>query len=248
MFERFLKSAHPLLARAHGAAAADAIVAAARDEHVRLLPDVPDIGGRRNVFQPVMTVNGWLVALHRAMRARGLGAEATVRVAQRVFEDWIAVVPAPLLRGIGRLLLTAPFRRYFARQAERSRERRYAEDFVWSVEQRADGEFSFVFEECAVNKWYEAQEVRELAPVLQLLRRHLQQVDGHGRRRARNDRPRLRDLRPALQARPRDRGAEDARAAARRGRLTRGRALGPARGDADGSGRRHGRSVPSRAP
>ncbi len=163
-FEVFLRNVRPVLARHHGAELAEEVVAAARDEHERLRPEIPGIGGARNAFQPVMTANGWLVALHRAMRARGRPAGDTVRACQEAFDAWLRRIPRPLLRGIGRLALSAPVRRYFEAQARRSQERRFAEDFVWRLERGPGGEVSFVFDECAVNKWYEAQDVRELAP------------------------------------------------------------------------------------
>ncbi len=163
-FEFFLRSAGPVLARHHGQDFADAVVFATRAEYERVLPQVPDIGGARNVFQPVMTLNGWIVALHRAMSARGKQAGDSIRVCQEVFDGWLQRLPDAVLRGIGRVLLSAPMRRYFERQARRSQERRHAEDFVWRVERGPDGELSLVFDECAVNKWYDAQDVRELKP------------------------------------------------------------------------------------
>jgi hypothetical protein len=163
-FERFLRSAAPALARHHGQEFADEVVAAARTEYERVLPQVPDIGGARNVFQPVMTVNGWIVALHRAMSARGKQAEDAIRVCQEVFDGWLRRLPDVALRGIGRAFFSAPMRRYLERQAQRSQERRYAQDFVWRVERGPGGEMALVFDECAVNKWYEAQGVRELKP------------------------------------------------------------------------------------
>ena len=110
------------------------------------------------------TVNGWVVALHRAMAARGKQADDSIRVCQAVFDAWLHKLPRFVLRATGALLLSAPVRGYFERQARRSQERRYAEDFVWRLERGPDGETSFVFDECAVNKWYEAQGVRELKP------------------------------------------------------------------------------------
>ena len=163
-FELFLRSAHLLLARHHDQTFADEVIGDARTEYERLRPEVPDIGGMRNVFQPVMAVNGWIVALHRAMSVRGKEPEDTIRVCQGVFDGWFRKLPDSVLQLIGRLLLSAPARRYFERQARRSQERRYAEDFVWRAERGPDGELSLVFEECAVNKWYDAQGVRELKP------------------------------------------------------------------------------------
>ena len=111
-----------------------------------------------------MTVNGWLVALHRAMSARGRQAEDAIQICHEVFDGWLKRLPGFVLRAIGWLLLSPPVRGYFERQARRSQERRYAEDFVWRVERGPGGEMSLVFDECAVNKWYEAQGVRELKP------------------------------------------------------------------------------------
>ena len=163
-FEWFLRAARTTLAEREGAEVADRVIERARDEYERVLPEVPDIGGARNVFQPVMTVNGWLVALHRALAAHGRSAADTVAVSQAVFDRWLRRLPPFVLRGTGRLLLSAPMRAFFERQAARSQERRYAEDFVWRVEHAPDGELSLVFDECAVNKWYDAQGLRELKP------------------------------------------------------------------------------------
>jgi hypothetical protein len=164
VFEFFLRSASPVLARHHGRAFADEVIDDTRTEYERVRPEVPDIGGMRNVFQPVMTVNGWIVALHRGMSRRGKLPEDAIRVFQEVFDGWLQKLPVFVLKATGRLLLSAPLRWYFASQARRSRERRYAEDFVWRVEQGPAGEISLVFDECAVNKWYEAQGVPELKP------------------------------------------------------------------------------------
>jgi hypothetical protein len=163
-FEFFLRATRRVIAREHGEAYADAVLADARGEYERVRPEVPGIGGRANVFQPVMTVNGWIVALHRALRRRGHGPEKVIAVSHEVFDAWIRRLPHALRHGLGRLLLSGPALRYFESQARRSQERRHAEDFVWHVEKGADGEMAMVFEECAVNKWYDAQDVRELRP------------------------------------------------------------------------------------
>jgi len=73
-------------------------------------------------------------------------------------------LPGFALRLCGRLAFARPFRRLLERQAARSRERRYPEDFVYSVREGDDGELALVFEECAVNKFYAAQGTEELAP------------------------------------------------------------------------------------
>ncbi len=162
MFELFLRSARPVLARHHGQTVADELIDDTRKEYERVVPEVPNIGGAGNVFQPVMMANGWIVALHRAMSARGKSAADSIRVFQEVFDGWLQKLPPFILKATGRLLASAPLRRYFESQARRSQQRCYADDFVWRVEPGTSGEISFIFEECAVNKWYERQRVPEL--------------------------------------------------------------------------------------
>jgi hypothetical protein len=163
-FESFLRQIRPFVILHHGETLADEILVAARIEYERVRPHVPNIGGVRNVFQPVMIVNGWIVALFRAMSAQGLNAKDSVRVCHEALDAWLEHMPGWLLRIVGRLLLSPPARWYFEGQARRSQERRYPEDFVWRIERGEDGELAMVFEECAVNKWYEAEGVRELKP------------------------------------------------------------------------------------
>jgi len=140
------------------------VLADAAAEYRSLRPRIPDIGGWRNVFTPVMVVNGWLVALHRAMARRGRSPEDTIAVSAEVSDELLRAVPAGVLRLVGRLAFTRPVRWLFERQAARSRRREYPEDFVYSVRVSPDGEFALVFDECAVNKFYAKEHVRELAP------------------------------------------------------------------------------------
>lgn len=163
-FDRFAARAEPKLQAHYGTEFAQAVLADARAELGRLAPELPDIGGLRNVFTPVMVVNGWGIALHRAMKARGKTAADTVRVCAEVADDFVASAPAALLKTLGRLAFSPMSRWIFKRQAARSQRRRYEEDFVYEVEEGDDGEMSLVFSECAVNKLYAAQGVEELAP------------------------------------------------------------------------------------
>jgi hypothetical protein len=163
-FDRLARRLRPKLERRYGGAFAQDVLADARRELDLIIPRIPYIGGRRNAFTPVMIVNGWMLALHRAMKARGKSAEDVVRVCAEVSDDFFRSFPGFLLRSIGRLAFLPPVRRFFEKQARRSQERRYPGDFVYEVRVSDDGEFSLVFEVCAVNKFYDAEDVRELKP------------------------------------------------------------------------------------
>jgi len=164
LFRRFLRSAQPTLAADLGDRCAKLIVGDATGRYEATKAGVPYIGGYRNVFTPVMAINVWLVALHRSVLAHGGSAENTIRASQQVADRWIARLPGFVLRAEGRLLMSRPSRWYLRRQAARSQERRYPADFVWSAVESDDGEASLLFDECAVNKYYEAEGLQDLAP------------------------------------------------------------------------------------
>jgi hypothetical protein len=163
-FEWFSKRVAGSLTRRYGATFADAVRADARAEFDRIIPEIPYIGGRRNIYTPVMIVNAWGVAFLRAMQARGKSAEDLIRVCAEVSDDVLRIVPGFLLRLAGRLAFTPLVKRVLRKHALRSQLRRYPEDFVYTLREGNGDDWALVFEECAVNKFYAAQGVEELKP------------------------------------------------------------------------------------
>ncbi len=163
-FDWFARHAAPRIAVRTDAATATAILADARSRFEDVLPELPYIGGFRNIFTPVILVNGWIVALHRAMHARGKSPADVTAVCAAVSDDVFQSAPARVLGFVGRLAFTGPMRALLRQQAARSQRRLYAADFVYRFRETDDGEMTLVFDECAVNKFYEAQHVEELKP------------------------------------------------------------------------------------
>jgi hypothetical protein len=163
-FARAASRARISLRKRYDAGFVDAVIAEAGDEFERLIPQIPYIGGRANVFSPIMVVSAWVIALYRAMRRRGKSAEEVTRVCYDLSDSLLRSVPAFVLRLLGRLGLSRPVRWFLQSQARRSQRRAFPGDFVYSVQHRPDGEVALVFEECAVNKFYDAQGVEELKP------------------------------------------------------------------------------------
>jgi hypothetical protein len=111
-----------------------------------------------------MVVNGWLLALHRAMQAQGRTAEETVQIGYEVTDGFFRSFPRFVLRLGGRLGFTRWVKRMLRKQAARSQQRRYPQDFVYVFREGGEDDWALEFSECAVNKFYEAQGVEELKP------------------------------------------------------------------------------------
>ncbi len=143
---------------------ADEVLADARVELERLAPELPDIGGMANIFSAVITVNGWIVAVHRAMTARGYTAEDSVAVAVEVSDRFFRSFGPRLLGWMGRMGFSRPARAVLRRQARRSQKREYPADFVYSFHEGGADDWELRFTECAVNKFYDEQGLVELKP------------------------------------------------------------------------------------
>jgi len=163
-FEVFARRALPVIEERWGGEFAERVLGDARLAYPEVASRLPDIGGWRNVFTPVVVVNGWLIALHGAMRRHGKSAEDTIAVCFTVSDRFFRSIPGKLLKLVGRLAFTSPVRRIFRQQAARSQQRQYPADFVYTVEEGEDGELSLVFSECAVNKMYDALGLADLKP------------------------------------------------------------------------------------
>ncbi len=126
-------------------------------------PEIPDVGGLSNCFTPILSIVGWVICLHKAMRDRGHSAEDTTAVCVKAADSFFGSWPRPLLWVVGRVISSRPARNFLRRQAARSHERRYPEDWVWNVLEQGD-EFTLEFEECGVQKLYAEHGVEELRP------------------------------------------------------------------------------------
>ncbi len=164
VFDRFSKRLKKSLTARYGDAFAVEAIAVTRAEFERIIPDLPYIGGRKNYFTPVMVVNGWVVALYRAMKARGKTVEEVIDVCFEISDGFFRTFPHFILRFGGKVAFSGFVKRALKKQAARSRERSFAGDFVYNVREGEDGEMTLEFTECAVNKFYEAQGAQELKP------------------------------------------------------------------------------------
>lgn len=166
-FDKHFEKVRSRLASHHGEAEADRIAVLARREFEALAPRIPYIGGRANVFTPVMVINGWIIALYRAMKSRGFDVEDVVRVSYEASDDFFRSFPRLVDRLAHRLATSRFAVRHLERQARRSQDRRYPEDFVYTCTARRRGselELELEFSECAVQKYYDAEAVEELKP------------------------------------------------------------------------------------
>ena len=145
---------------------AENIVAKTRQNYAEIIPQMPYVGGMKNYYTPIIVVNGWIVAMFRAMNETGNTAADVIRIWAEVADDLFSKIPGWIARLGGRILLSNPVVKAFKNQTIASQERRFPEDWVYELLE-GDGEkfdLGFEFSECAVIKFYQAMNTMELAP------------------------------------------------------------------------------------
>ena len=165
-FDKIAKRARKYLNNRYGDDFTKLIIAETRDRFDQIIPKIPYIGGRKNQFTSVMILVGWLISFFQVMRVHGKSEEEVNAIFCEVADDYFKSLPRLFLWFLGKIVFTNLFLRRMKKQADKSQKHQYPDDFVYKFVKGNGKNFDWALElsECAVNKFYKAQEVEELKP------------------------------------------------------------------------------------
>jgi hypothetical protein len=165
-FERSSKWVMTPLANRYGKELSKAIVQHARNEYETLIPQIPFIGGKKNRWTTDLLESAQILALFRAMHAYGQTPSETADVLYEGMRIRLAQYPRFLLRFIGRWQFSNLFLKTLQHQAAVTHTRSCPDDFVAEVVIGDGKEFDWGidFTECAIEKFYRAQNALEFLP------------------------------------------------------------------------------------
>lgn len=144
---------------------ADEILEKSPVEFEALIPLLPDVGGKDNLFTPVLIASGGMLAIARVLETRNINAKEMFIVFSKAIDKLYNFLPKFIMRILGRLFLSKfGGVRILRKQAARSQERKYPADWVFEVVEGDGEEFDWMIEyyECAVIKFWEGQEAYDL--------------------------------------------------------------------------------------
>ena len=154
----------PVIAAQYGEDFAEILLRKAREEFEALLPHIPYIGGDENHLTTSLVESVWYLAFYKAMQKHGRTAEETGKVLYdaalaRIGEPPAAIPPSEMLT-------PEQLVEKRKRRAERSREQRYPDDYVYEFVAGDGQEFDYGYDflECAAQKFYHAQNADEFTP------------------------------------------------------------------------------------
>lgn len=165
-FDKTLKRSGAPLVERFGAQTAAVMRAEILDEYRRLLPGVPDIGGRRNPSASDLDGAPQFLAVHRVVLRHGGNVEDTGRLIHYLLRAEIERVPAVMRRWMAKHRIMGRSLRTWKRMARWTQAHRYPDDWVLDIVD-SDGEpfdLGVDITECAILKYLQAHDAGELTP------------------------------------------------------------------------------------
>jgi hypothetical protein len=143
------------------------LIAEARDEYARLIPNLPNLGGKQP-FKTFVLATGWFLAFQRALERHGLPLSEAGDLAYELTTRYVEAMPRAVAWLIRRAWFTRLFRTRLRWRASRSQRRRQREDFVFHYVEGDSKQFDYGvdYTECAVWSFLQRQGAPELAPYI----------------------------------------------------------------------------------
>ncbi len=165
-FGRYLQRSGDVLVDRYGAETAAVMRGEMLDEYRRLIPDVPYIGGRRNIYSHALALAPRALAMYRVVVRHGGSLEDSGELLHRLFRAQMERIPKVIRHWVGRQRFGRLRKRKVEKAARRSQARRYPGDFVF---ERIEGDgktfdFGVDITECGALKFLETQGAEELCP------------------------------------------------------------------------------------
>jgi len=169
-FALYVEATREVLAVHFGDDLAETIHRETWQEYQSLLPEVPYVGGEKNLNSGNLLASAYCLAEYRVLKARGQTIE---EAGQIIYEAYEAASDLPgWLRGVvGRMQHGKKDQERYRAQAAESQKRQYPGDWVFTFVEGDGKEFDYGldFTECGICKYYHAQGADELTPYLCLM-------------------------------------------------------------------------------
>ena len=165
-YDRLVPRMRSLLVSRFGAEEAGKFVVETRREYEALIPRIPYIGGVKNPLSWNLNGSALFLAMWRVLKCRGVSPQESVDLFCEMSDLWLRSYPKRLVRLLGRLRFTRPYRGLLKKKAEASRKRRYPADFVYDYVEGDGGDFEFGvdYTECAILKFLRERGSEQIAP------------------------------------------------------------------------------------
>jgi len=132
-----------------------------------LIPQMPDVGGKKNQFIHVMLINTWYIPFYKVVAEHGMSTEEYVKMMARVFYEGFDKYPRFIRRLGGTLIRSRFFVKRMRKNGGISQKREYPMNWVYAASTDVDDPnvlFKVEYSQCAVCEIMKLFGAEELLP------------------------------------------------------------------------------------
>lgn len=167
-FDKASKFIKKVIERRFGKSKTEKLIMNARNEYIKLIPQMPYIGGKNNMHEFNLIGSAWMLALIRSLEKEGLSDRDIGKILYDSFEEYFNSMPGFMKWLFRRSFFTKTGIKKWIYHAEKSQDRVYPGDWVFEY---VEGEgktfdFGFNYTECGIYKFYKQQGAEKYIPYM----------------------------------------------------------------------------------
>lgn len=161
-FHEFLMIIMKLIGQKYGKDFADKVEEEIREKYESIYEEIPYIGGDRNPLTSDLVSAAMDLAVYVVLKKHGKKLEDIGEIAYKTTQELFKIYPEA-----ADMPTNPEYIPYFKMGAQRSAERKFSEDWVYSFcEGDGDFDFGLDFTECAIQKFFHKYDAHEFTPFL----------------------------------------------------------------------------------
>jgi len=167
-FDKASKFMEIVLKQSFNESKTENLIINARNEYVKLIPQLPYIGGRTNMHDFNLIGSAWMLALIRSLEKEDLGVRDIGKILYDLFEEYFNSMSGFMKWLFRRSFFAKTGIRKWRYHAEKSQDRVYPDDWVFEYVE-GDGktfDFGFNYTECGIYKFYKQQGAEKYIPYM----------------------------------------------------------------------------------
>jgi hypothetical protein len=131
-----------------------------------IIPNIPYVGGKDNMFTIILEVNACFIALYKVMKKNGEILDNLIRIFCETTEKFFQRYPKFILKLIGWYMLSRRFIRKLTNLSNETHQMKYPGNWIFTVKKGNDEEYRWktIYSQCAICNFWKAQELEEMLP------------------------------------------------------------------------------------
>lgn len=133
---------------------------------LEIIPHIPYVGGKDNMFTIILEVNACIIALYKVLKVNGENLNNIIGIFCETTEKFFQKFPKFIRKLMGRYMLSKRFIRKLIKLSNETHQRKYPDNWLFTVKKGNNKEYRWKanYSQCAVCNFWKAQGLEEILP------------------------------------------------------------------------------------